>query len=226
MYKYPHAIDNVYLAGVDDIHSLSENQELEIGSDLKLRVFHTPGHSEDSVCLHLPEENALFAGDTILGGSSGDMEDYGCYMKSLQRLLKLAPDTVYTGHGIVEKTEVIARYLRHREIREAQVLGELRWFGERLQILEQAGVEEEVILPKPSTIAEVKRSCTEEETREEERKWISVEMLTRKVYAKENILHQPALVASAEKIVRGILVKLEAEGKAETMGDDRWRPAL
>ena len=34
---------------------------------LELRIVATPGHSADSLCFHLPAENAVLTGDTILG---------------------------------------------------------------------------------------------------------------------------------------------------------------
>lgn len=34
------------------------------------RLYHNPGHSEDHTILQLVEENAIFSGDTILGGST------------------------------------------------------------------------------------------------------------------------------------------------------------
>ncbi len=47
-----------------------------------VRVIATPGHSADSVCLHLPADDAVLTGDTVLGrgttviGHDGSLADY------------------------------------------------------------------------------------------------------------------------------------------------------
>ena len=38
---------------------------------LDANVLHTPGHTEGSLCLHLPEHKLLLAGDTLFAGSVG-----------------------------------------------------------------------------------------------------------------------------------------------------------
>ncbi|MQY39966.1 Hydroxyacylglutathione hydrolase [Streptomyces sp. RB17] len=70
-----------------------------------LEVFHTPGHSPGSVCLHLPEAKALFSGDTLFAGGPGatgrSFSDFPTIIESIrERLFTLPEDTrVYTGHG-------------------------------------------------------------------------------------------------------------------------------
>ena len=71
---------------------------------MAFRVLHTPGHSRGSACLHLPEEGALFSGDTLFRDGYGRMDLYGGdpdqMVRSLRRLFALPAETrVYPGHG-------------------------------------------------------------------------------------------------------------------------------
>lgn len=68
-------------------------------------VIHTPGHSPGSVCVYLPEADALFTGDTLFEGGPGatgrSFSDFPTIIGSLRdRVLTLPAETrVYTGHG-------------------------------------------------------------------------------------------------------------------------------
>ncbi len=69
---------------------------------LKIRVIHTPGHTEGSVCLLV--EDAMFSGDTLFEGSCGRTDlpggSWATILKSLKRLAAMDKDyTVYPGHG-------------------------------------------------------------------------------------------------------------------------------
>ncbi len=68
-------------------------------------VLYTPGHTEGSLCLHLPEQNLLLAGDTLFANSVGRTDLPGGNTRQLlrsihDRLLPLPDDTrVLPGHG-------------------------------------------------------------------------------------------------------------------------------
>ncbi len=68
-------------------------------------ILHTPGHTEGSVCLHLPTQNLLLAGDTLFAGSVGRTDLPGGNTRKLlasihDRLLTLPDETkVIPGHG-------------------------------------------------------------------------------------------------------------------------------
>lgn len=69
------------------------------------QVLHTPGHTEGSICLHLPTLKLLLAGDTLFAGSIGRTDlpggDLKAILRSLkERLLPLPDETrVIPGHG-------------------------------------------------------------------------------------------------------------------------------
>lgn len=82
---------------------LDEGSERRV-SDLRVVVLHTPGHTEGSVCLHLPGERVLFSGDTLFNAGLGRTDlpggDARLIVESLHRLMTLPDETVvYPGHG-------------------------------------------------------------------------------------------------------------------------------
>jgi glyoxylase-like metal-dependent hydrolase (beta-lactamase superfamily II) len=87
-----------------DAH-LDEGDELGAG-EIKLAVFHTPGHTPGSLCFHAPGyEGRLFAGDTLFMGSIGRTDLWGGsfeeIMHSLRSKVVTLPDEtiVIPGHG-------------------------------------------------------------------------------------------------------------------------------
>lgn len=82
--------------------SVAGNDVISIGA-LNLRVLHTPGHSEDSICLIIDKE-AVFTGDTLFVGGVGRIDLPGGNVKemylSLCRKVSALEDQlmVYPGH--------------------------------------------------------------------------------------------------------------------------------
>ena len=68
-------------------------------------ILFTPGHTQGSVCLHLPAQNLLLAGDTLFAGSVGRTDlpggDGPMLIRSIhEKLLPLPDETVVIpGHG-------------------------------------------------------------------------------------------------------------------------------
>lgn len=83
---------------------LGVGTRLELGAH-RLHVLETPGHTEGSVCLYLPEESKLFAGDTLFAGSIGRTDlpggDDVAIIDSIRGTLMALPDPtiVIPGHG-------------------------------------------------------------------------------------------------------------------------------
>lgn len=114
-------------------HDLQDGQAFQDSDGATLiRVFHTPGHTVDSIALLLPTEKALYTADTVLGYGTTVFEDLSTYLASLQRLLDLGSDAdygaLYPGHGpVVEQgRETVSQYIKHRLEREKEILRVLR----------------------------------------------------------------------------------------------------
>ncbi len=94
-----------------------------------LEVVHTPGHSQDHLCLFAPRERALFSGDHVLSGTTSVIwppeGDMAAYLVSLARVLDLDADWLLPGHGepLMEPRKAVEELIAHRLERERQVLG-------------------------------------------------------------------------------------------------------
>ncbi len=83
---------------------LTDGQTVTI-KGLTANVLHTPGHTQGSLCLHLPQHSLLLAGDTLFAGSVGRTDlpggDTRMLIRSIQsQLLPLPEETlVIPGHG-------------------------------------------------------------------------------------------------------------------------------
>ena len=103
-------------------------------SGCEIRVVATPGHTADSVCLHLPADHALLTGDTVLGrgttviASDGNLADY---LASLDRLRALTDQAELTallpGHGpvLADPAATLDYYISHRRERLAEITAAL-----------------------------------------------------------------------------------------------------
>lgn len=82
---------------------LAEGGEIRFG-DLRLRVLHTPGHTEGSVCLYDADGGYLYSGDTLFAGGWGRVDLPGgsaeAMASSIARLAGMEdPLRVMPGHG-------------------------------------------------------------------------------------------------------------------------------
>ena len=84
--------------------TLEEGRVISI-TGLNGQILHTPGHTQGSVCLHIPEQKLLLAGDTLFAGSVGRTDlpggDGPTLIRSIHsKLLPLPEDTIVVpGHG-------------------------------------------------------------------------------------------------------------------------------
>jgi len=85
-------------------HSPADGEIVGVGG-IQGNVLYTPGHSEGSLCLYMPNEHLLLAGDTLFAGGVGRTDfpggNTGKLLASIHdRLLTLPNDTaVVPGHG-------------------------------------------------------------------------------------------------------------------------------
>ena len=82
---------------------LAENGMIRFGT-IRLRVLHTPGHTEGSVCLLAEDDGILYSGDTLFAAGWGRVDlpggDAGAMVESIARLTGLEDTvTVLPGHG-------------------------------------------------------------------------------------------------------------------------------
>ena len=85
-------------------HSPADGEVLAVRG-IEATVIHTPGHTEGSVSLYIPQGGLLLAGDTLFAGSVGRTDlpggDFRKMLRSIrERLLLLPSETVVVpGHG-------------------------------------------------------------------------------------------------------------------------------
>ena len=96
-------------------------------------VIWTPGHLGNHLCFGLKQNNALFSADHVMGWATSLVSppdgDLTQFMNSLKKLLEFKDySTYYPGHGDkITQPEVIINYiLKHREMREKQVLSSIK----------------------------------------------------------------------------------------------------
>jgi glyoxylase-like metal-dependent hydrolase (beta-lactamase superfamily II) len=84
--------------------SVNQGRVLKIG-EISSQIIDTPGHTEGSICVYLPTEKKLIAGDTLFAGSIGRTDLPGGSMEKIMRslhnqVLALPDETEVTpGHG-------------------------------------------------------------------------------------------------------------------------------
>jgi glyoxylase-like metal-dependent hydrolase (beta-lactamase superfamily II) len=81
---------------------LEEGSLLDFG-DVKLKVFHTPGHSSGSITMEVVDQGILFTGDTLFpGGSFGRVDfpdgDASKLVASLKRISEMEFSVALPGH--------------------------------------------------------------------------------------------------------------------------------
>jgi glyoxylase-like metal-dependent hydrolase (beta-lactamase superfamily II)/rhodanese-related sulfurtransferase len=78
----------------------------------EIRIFVTPGHTPDSICIYHPGSKTLFAGDSVYEGMDpatrfGGPKEWKEWIFHLERLKKLDIQTVVPGHGKISGKRIL-----------------------------------------------------------------------------------------------------------------------
>ena len=122
------------------VRQLRSQEAVKAGGGVSLRAVYTPGHEEDHISYFMAKGRTLFTGDTILGNSSSSVRNLSQYMKSLEALAKLKPNTLCPGHGQVvhNGSARVQWYIEHRREREEQVLSAIEAGADTVERIVQA----------------------------------------------------------------------------------------
>lgn len=105
------------------------------GTGWTLEAVATPGHTSNHLCFALPQENALFTGDHVMGWSTSIVSppdgDMTAYMASMQRLADRTDAIYYPAHGDPVETpqRLVRGMMGHRKQREGQIVRFLKRNG-------------------------------------------------------------------------------------------------
>lgn len=89
--------------GVPVDEPLAHGQRLSVGAHT-LRVYHTPGHTDDQICVAVESDHRVVVGDTIFEGGPGktwSSQGFQVTLGTLRDIVLPWPDTavLYPGHG-------------------------------------------------------------------------------------------------------------------------------
>lgn len=93
------------LACKESEHLVKEGDIIQVGEEIKLEVFFTPGHTQGGVCYYAKDQGLLFAGDTLFAESIGRTDfpggSYATLIQNIKDKLMTLPDEtrVFPGHG-------------------------------------------------------------------------------------------------------------------------------
>jgi len=98
------------------------------GPGWTLEAVATPGHTSNHLCFALPQANALFSGDHVMGWSTSVVippdGDMGAYLASLEKLMERGEEIYFPAHGdpVTRPQRLVRSMIGHRRQREGQIL--------------------------------------------------------------------------------------------------------
>jgi len=103
-----------------------EDFAMDLGG-IKVQVLMTPGHTLENASVYVASLSTLYCGDTIVNGyvpnlGGGSIDEWHLWLKSLDKIEQLAPDTIVPGHGEVMRGAEVKREIdRTRTILEEAI---------------------------------------------------------------------------------------------------------
>jgi glyoxylase-like metal-dependent hydrolase (beta-lactamase superfamily II) len=111
-------------------HAMGDGDSVA-GDGWRLQAVHTPGHCSNHLCFALPQEQALFSGDHVMGWSTTVVSppdgDMAAYMRSMETLRARGDALYWPTHGAAIRNPMrrIDELIDHRERRRARILERL-----------------------------------------------------------------------------------------------------
>ncbi len=89
----------------------------------EVEILETPGHSEDHVAIHLPEEGWVFTGDVYIGPrvALAPSEDLDQLLASYQAICDISPEQMFPAHGaaVQDPAKTLTKTIDHfQELRD------------------------------------------------------------------------------------------------------------
>jgi len=85
-----------------EVTEIDEGETLSTGTS-NYQIIHTPGHTSGSISLWENDKGILISGDTVFVGGVGRWDlpggNFEQLVRSVKKLLSLAPQEIYPGHG-------------------------------------------------------------------------------------------------------------------------------
>jgi glyoxylase-like metal-dependent hydrolase (beta-lactamase superfamily II) len=94
---------------------ISGDLRMELGN-CEIELLLTPGHTPSNISVYVPRDGVLYSGDCLVNGyianlDAGSVEDWGIWLRSLDRIAALGPKFIMPGHGPVAKGKEVPRLI-------------------------------------------------------------------------------------------------------------------
>ncbi|WP_298773892.1 hydroxyacylglutathione hydrolase [uncultured Shewanella sp.] len=146
IYAHKNAISSIPNVDV----GLSAGELIEVGTEIRLRVLHTPGHTSAHVCLLSEQgEPALFCGDTLFNASAGNCKYGGnvndLYHTFVEQLANLPDDTrIYPGHDYFVNNLKFSQQREPGNIQAAELLAVVNRQDPENRMVTTLGIERQI----------------------------------------------------------------------------------